>query len=135
MNPQRIYVFNEADGDNIVVRIPDHLKLQLFPAQNGLLHKHLPHKACLQSSGAHHLQLVLIVDKTAARAAHCVGRAQHHRIAQLFRDGKRLFHGVCHLAAGHLDAKRIHGLFKFNAVFAALYGIHLHADDLHVIFF
>ncbi len=47
MNPQRIYVFNEADGDNIVVRIPDHLKLQLFPAQNGLLHKHLTHKTCL----------------------------------------------------------------------------------------
>ncbi len=47
MNPKRIYVFNEADGDNIVVRIPDHLKLQLFPAQNGLLHKHLTHKACL----------------------------------------------------------------------------------------
>ncbi len=135
MNSQRIYIFNEADGDDIVVRIPDHLKLQLFPAQNGLLHKHLPHKACLQSSGAHHLQLVLIVDKTAARAAHGVGRTQHHGIAELFRNGKRLVHGVCHLAARHLNAQLVHGLFKFNAVLAALDGVHLHADHLHVILF
>ena len=47
MNPQRIYVFNEADSNDVVVRIPNHLKLQLFPAQNGLLHQHLPHKTCL----------------------------------------------------------------------------------------
>ncbi len=135
MHAERVDIFDKADRDNVVVRITHHLKLQFLPAENGFLHKHLPHKACLQSSGTDHLQLVLIVDKTASRAAHRVSWTQHHRVSQLFRNGKRLVHGVCHLAARHLNAQLVHGLFKFNAILAALNGVHLHADHLHVVLF
>ena len=52
MNTQGINVFNKAYGDHIVVRITNHLKLQLFPAKNRLFNQNLSHKTGLQTSGA-----------------------------------------------------------------------------------
>ena len=133
VHAQRVDILDEADGDHVVLGVPNHLQLQLFPAQDGLFHQHLAHHTGLQAPGAHRLQFFHIVYQTAAGAAHGVCRAQNHRIPQLVGDGQRLFHTVSHLAAGHLDAQTVHGFLKFNPILAALDGVHLHADHLHAV--
>ena len=55
MNAKRVNIFDKAHGNNIVVRVANHLKLQLFPAENRLLHQHLSHQTGLQPSGAYYL--------------------------------------------------------------------------------
>ena len=55
MHPKGINIFNKADGDDVVVRIPDHFQLQFLPSQDGFLHKNLSYQAGLQSSGTDNL--------------------------------------------------------------------------------
>ncbi len=47
---------------------------------------------------------------------------------------KCLVYGVGDVASCHLNTKRIHGILKLNTIFAALDGIYLYADHLHIVF-
>ena len=133
MHAHRVYVLDEADRDHVALRVPDHLQLQLLPAQDGLLHQHLSHQRGLEPPGADSAQLVLIVHQPAACAAHGVGRAQDYGVSQLIGDIQGLLHGIGHLAAGHLYPQGVHGLLELDPVLAPLDGIHLDADDLHLV--
>ena len=103
MYAQGIDILNKAYGNDIVFAVADYLQLQLFPAENGLLHQNLTHQASLQTSGYDRFQLFYIVYKTAACAAHRVSRTENNRVAQLIRDSYRLVYGIGNFAAGHLD--------------------------------
>ncbi len=83
MNAQRVDIFYKADGYHIVFRVADYLKLKLLPAQNRLLNQNLTDDTRLKSSLADNLQLLRVIHKTAARAAHSVGGAQNYRITEL----------------------------------------------------
>ncbi len=133
MYPQRINVLDKADGDHIASGVPHHFQFQLFPAQNGFLHQHLSHQGSLQAPGADCPQFLHIVHQTAACAAHGIGRAQYHRIAQSVGNDQCLLHRVGHLTAGHLDPQLVHGLFKFYAVLSPFDGVHLHTDHFHIV--
>ena len=133
VHAQRVDVLDEADGDHVAVLVAHDLQLQLLPAQHALLDQHLADEGGLQAAGADGGQLQRVVDDAAARAAHGVGGAQHHRVVQLVRNGQRLVHGVGHLGGRHVDAQAVHGLFELDAVLAALDGVHLHADDLDAV--
>ena len=133
MDAQRVDILNEADGDHVVVGVADNLDLQLFPAQDRLLDQNLAHQRGGQTALADDLQLFLIINQTAAGAAHGVGRTQNDRVIQLLSDGQSLIHGVGDLASGHLDAQLVHGLLELDAVLAALDGVHLNTDNLHVV--
>ena len=147
-----VHVLDEADGDHVVVLVADHLQLQLLPAEDGLLDEVADHlqlqllpaedglldedlvdEGSLQAAGHDHFELFLVVDQSAAGAAHGVGGAEDHREAQLLGDGKTFLDAVGHFGAGHLDAQAVHGLLELNTVFAALNGVDLDADDLDVV--
>ena len=134
MHAEGIDVFNEADGDHVVVRITHHLKLQLLPAEDGFLHQDLPHQTGLKPSGADGFQLFFIIDQAAARAAHGIGGTKHHRVPQTVRDPKRLLHAVGDLASCHFNAEGVHGLLEFDPVLTPLDGVHLDADHLYIVF-
>ena len=134
MNAHGIDILDKAYGDEVVIRVADHLQLQLFPAEDGFLHQHLTHQAGLQAPGAHRLQFLFVVNQSAAGATHGVSGTKNNRVTQLIRDGQCLIHGICHFTAGHLDAQLVHGVLKLDPVLASLDGIHLNADDLHVVF-
>ena len=51
VHPHGVYIFDETDRYHLVLGIPDHFQLQLFPAQNRLLHQHLVHQACRKAPG------------------------------------------------------------------------------------
>ena len=134
MHAQWIDIFNKAYRDHISLCITNHLKLQLFPSENRLLYKHLSHKACLQSSCTYSLQFFLIIHKSATGTAHGISRTQYHRIAQLISNRKCFVYRIRNLASRHFHAKLIHRLLKLDAVFPTFDRIHLHTDNLYIIF-
>ena len=134
MHAHGIDILYEADRDHVAFPVTYHLKLQLFPADDGLFHQDLSHQGSLQASGDDCPQLVLIINQTAAGAAHGISGAQNHGITQLLSYGQSVIHRISHLGAGHLNAERVHGILELDTVLASLYGIHLHSYDLYVIF-
>ena len=83
MHAQRVDVFDEANGDHIVVSITDYFKLKLFPAEDRFLDQEpdLPMR-CLQDLFTHTVfKLVYIINKTAAGTAHCIGRTKNNRVS------------------------------------------------------
>ena len=134
MNAQRVDIFNETYGDDIIFAVADNLQLQLFPAKNGLLHQNLTYQAGLQTSGYYRFQLFYIVYKTAACAAHRVSRTENNRVTQLIRNSYRLVYGIGNFAARHLYTQTVHGALKLNPVLAALNGVYLHTDYLDAVF-
>ena len=135
MHTQRINIFNKANGNHVALSITDNFQLQFFPAQNRFFHQDLPHKAGLQTTGAHCLEFIHIIHKAAASTTHGIGRTQNDRISQLIGNGKSLFHRCGNFTAGHFDAQFLHGLLKFHAILATLDSIHLYPNDLHIVFF
>ena len=134
MNAHGINVFNKADGNHVVFRIPDYLQLQFFPAQHRFLYQHLSYQAGLQTAGAYRFQLFFIVYQPAAGTAHGVGRTKHYRVAQTISNFQCFFHAVCHFAAGHFDAQLSHRVFKSDTVFTPFDGIYLHTDHFDIVF-
>ena len=133
MCAQGIDVLDKADRDHVALGVADDLELQFFPAEDRFLDEHLSDEACLQTTRADCAKFFLIVDESAACAAHGVCGAQHDRISESVGDGKRLIDAVGDLASRHLDADGVHGFLELDAVLAALDGIDLHADHLHVV--
>ena len=134
MDAHRVYIFNEADRDHVVVLVADNFELKLFPAEDGLLNEDLMHQGCLETAGHDHFELFFVIDETAAGAAHRVGRAKNDRVAEFVSNLKTFFHAVSDLASRHLDSEHVHGLFEFDTVLAALDRVDLNADDLYIIF-
>ena len=134
MDTKRIDILDKAYGYNIVVRVTDNLKLQFFPAQNGLFNQNLPHQTRLQASCTDCLQFFLIINQTATGTAHRISRAQNHRISKLIGNSKCFLHRVSHLASRHFNSQLIHGFLKLYTVLATLNGIYLNTDDLDAVF-
>ena len=133
VDTERVNIFNEADRDHVVVPVADYFELKLFPAENRFLDEDLMNEGCLQAAGHDDLELFPVVDKSAAGAAHRIGRTQNDRIAETVGDLKTFLHRVGYLAPGHLDAKLCHGLLEFDTVLAALNGVDLDTDDLDIV--
>ena len=134
VNTHRVDVLDEANRDHVAFAVADNLKLQLLPAEDGLLNQHLAYEAGLKTSRANGAELFLVVHKTAAGAAHGVSRTENYRVAELVGNRKGLVNAVRNLASRHLDAELVHCILKLDSVLTALDGIHLHADNLHVVF-
>ena len=128
-------VLDEADGDLLVLRVADHLELELLPAHHRLLDEELADQARREAAIRHGAQLLDVVDEPAARAAHGVGRADDHRIAELGGDLLGLLHRVGELALRHVDAELRHGRLEGLAVLATLDGVDVDADDLDAVAF
>ena len=135
MYAEGIDVFNEADGDHVVFTVSYNFQLQFFPAENGFFHENLTYHTGLKASCTDGFELVHIVNKSAACAAHGIGGTENDRITQAVGDCKRFFHTVGNFTAGHFNAKLVHGFFEFNTIFAAFDGIYLDADYFNVVFF
>ena len=134
MNPHRVDVLDEADGDHRPLGVPHHLELKLLPAEHRLLDEHLVDHGRSQAARADRAQFLGVVDQPAAGAAHRVGRTQHHRVAELAGHLLGLGDRGDGAAARHLDAKFVHGGLELFAVLAAADGVLLDADGLHPVF-
>ena len=105
MHAHGVDVLDEADGDHLVLGVADDLELQLLPAQHRFLDQDLADQAGGEPAAGDDAQLLDVVDQPAAGAAHGVGRADDHRVAQLRGDLLGLLDAVGRLALRHVDAQ------------------------------
>ena len=135
MHPYRIEIFHRADGDHIVLAVPHHLKLDLFPSGNAPLHQHLADGGKPKPIAADLPQLLWILDNTAAGTAQSKGRAQNHRITDLL--GK-LF-GALHIGHHHGRHHRLtdlhHGVLKQLTVLRPVNSLRIGSQQLHPMLF
>ena len=135
MNTQRVDIFNKANSYHVALAVTHDLKLQLFPAENGLFDQYLTYERSLETSCTDSFKLFCIIYQTAACTAHCVCGTEAYGIAQLVSDLQRLFNRVCDLAASHGNSKAVHSFLEFDSVLATLDSIYLNADYLNIVLF
>ncbi len=134
MHTHRVNIFNEADGNHLVFAVADNFQFQLFPTKYRFLDQNLANQAGADATADHCFQFIHIVNESAASAAHGIGRTDYHRITQLLRNLNGLLYRIGRFRARHINAQLIHGVLKFNAVFALFNCLDLDSNDLHIIF-
>ena len=134
MDAHGVDIFDKADGDQPVVGVAHDLQFEFLPTDDRFFHQNLPDPAGGDAPGGDDPQFFQVVDQAAAGAAHGVGRANHHRIAQFRRDFFGILDRVHGGAFRHFDAEQIHLLLEFDPVLAALDGAQIDADHLDAVF-
>ena len=127
-----IHVLYEADGDHMILGVPDHLQLQLLPAGDRLLDQDLADQAGGNSPADHRPQLFSVIDQTASCSTHGVGRPDDDRVTQLQGHLFRILQSVDRSALGNLDPQGVHGILEDDSVLAPLDGIQLHPYDHNI---
>ena len=133
MDAHGVHVLDEADADHLVLGVADDLDLELLPAEDRLLDQDLRDRRGLQAAVRDGAHLVVGVHEPAARAAHRVGGADDHRVADLGGEGEGVLDRADGLGARHVDADLGHGALERLAVLAALDDVLGDADHLHVV--
>jgi len=126
----RVDVLHVADGDRGVVAVAHDLVLDLLVALDALLDEHLldgrePERVFHQRA-----ELVLAVGEAAAGAAERERRAQHDRIADLFRRLNALVDRVCDQGRQHRLPELLAELLEQLAVLGALDRARRRAEQL-----
>mmetsp|Transcript_69997 Transcript_69997/g.158249 ORF Transcript_69997/g.158249 Transcript_69997/m.158249 type:complete len:236 (+) Transcript_69997:2344-3051(+) len=131
VDAEGIEVFHVAHRDAVVPGVAHHLVLHLLPPEHGLLHQNL--RAHGEGLGAHVEQHLLVVADARAEAAQRVGRADHHRVADLTGRRHRLFHRVACEALGDLLADLADFVREELAILRILDDLDLCAQHLHTV--
>ena len=134
MNTHRVDVFNEADRDHLIVRVPDDLQFQFLPAQNRLFDQDLANEAGPDSAVSDDPQFLLVPGNAPAPSAERIRRSHHNRVAQTIGNLEGFFYGVGGCALRHGYAQFVHRILEGNPVLPALNGIRLYPDDLDAVF-
>ena len=142
-----IDVFDGADDDGVVSSVADHFHLELFPANQGLVHKDLTHRGSVHASAAEVFVIFAVVGDAAACAAHGKRRANDGRQADIIKcingqsnaRSKVLFAVVTDWSSddcsfGIFDAKAVHGFAEQLAIFCHFNGFAFRADHFDVEF-
>jgi len=82
MDAHGIDIFDEADSDHLVFFVADHFQFQLLPAEDGFFNQDLSDAACRNPATGNSPEFLQIINQTAPRATHGIGRANNHRIAE-----------------------------------------------------
>ncbi len=129
VNAHGIDVFDEADGDHLVLGVADHLQFQLFPSEDRFFDEDLADHARCQPAICDQTQLLDVVDMAAAGAAQRVRGADHDWVAQIRRDALGLLDAEGGRAPWHVDAQALHRFFENDPVFAFLDRVGFDPDD------
>ncbi len=133
VHTHRVHVFDEADGDHLVLRVAHDLEFELLPTEYRLFDEYLVHQTGGNPAGRDSAQFLDIPGHAAACATKRVGRANHNRVAQFLRDLLSLLDAEGRAAARHLYAQTIHRILERDAVLTALDSVRLDADYLHAV--
>ena len=133
MHAHRVDVFDEADGDHLVLGIADHFDFEFFPTEDGFFDEALVRHGEFKTVRANGAEFFHVVAETAACTAHGVCRANDDRVADFSNDLFGFFHRVANAGARGVDAELLHGFLEDFTVFAAFDSVEVHTDDLHAV--
>ncbi|MNU91376.1 hypothetical protein D3C71_812600 [compost metagenome] len=128
-----VEVFDGADDDAVVVAIPHHFHLVLFPADQGLIDEQLLGRGEIQAALADLDELFGVVGDAATGATHGEGGTDDAGEADHLLHLPRLFHVVGDAGARALQANALHGDVEATTIFRLVDGIgggtyHLHTE-------
>ena len=135
VDPHGVDVFDEADGDHLILRVADDFQFEFFPTLDRFFDQHLSDDTRRKTPRRHFTELVHIVNESSSGTAHRIGGPHDRRQADAPENGLRLLQRVRDFALGHGDAQAVHRVFEGLSVLAAFNGIDLDADHLHAVFF
>ena len=133
MHAHRVDVFDEADGDHLVLGVADHFDFEFFPTEDGFFDEALVRHGEFKTVGANGAEFFHVVAEAAACTTHGVCRANNDRVTDFGHDLFGFFHGVANAGARSLDAELLHGFLEDFAVFAAFDSVEVHTNDLHTV--
>ena len=135
MDAHRVEVFDRADDDALVLVVAHHFHLVFLPAEQAFLDEDLVHRRGVEAGLGHAVVLFAVVGDAAARAAQGVGRTDDDgEFAADERDRLAGFlEGLDHARARDVEADFQHQLLELLAIFAALDGVFLRADQFHAV--
>mmetsp|Transcript_72066 Transcript_72066/g.203447 ORF Transcript_72066/g.203447 Transcript_72066/m.203447 type:complete len:1095 (-) Transcript_72066:280-3564(-) len=110
-----VEVLHVADGDAVVVGVPNDLVLQLLPALQALVDDDL--RAVDQGLGSQLPQLIIIMGEAAAQAAQCKCGTHKDRVADLLRKPNSILDVGATSALGDLVAAELDSLCEELAIF------------------
>ena len=134
VNAHRIKVFHGADGDDVALAVPDHLKLDFLPAGYAFFHQHLGDRGKPQAVLRDFPKLLLVFHDTAAGAAQGKGRADNQRVADLIGEVHRALHRIHHLGGDAGLANGFHSILEHLAVLRLVDGLRISAQQGHAVF-
>ena len=134
VHTHRVQIFDRTNDDAIVVSVPDHLHLILFPPEHGFLEQHLIGGRGIESARHDRFELFAVVGDPSAAAAQGEGRPDDSRKADLRLHRERLFHAVRNSRTRGLEADVRHGTPEQLAVFRHVDGAPRGADHLDIEF-
>ena len=134
MDTHCINVLDEADGNHLVLGVPDHLHLQLFPAEDRLLDKALVCQGKLKAVPCDSLKFLHVVAETATLAAHGICRTHYYRETDVVCYSLSFGNCMADSGAGGLDSKPLHGFLEDLPVLAPLNSVQVYADNFYAIF-
>ena len=112
MHAHRVDVFDEADGDHLVLGIAHDFDFQLFPTEDGFFDEALVRHGEFEAVTANGAEFFHVVAETAACTTHGVCRANHHRVADFLRRRQTLFHGAGNPGGQHRLAQGLTQLLE-----------------------
>ena len=133
MHAHRVNVFDEADGNHLVLGVADHFDFEFFPTEDGFFDEALVRHGEFKTVGANGAEFFHVVAETAASTTHGVCRANDDRVTDFGHDLFGFFHRVANAGTRSIDAELLHGFLEDFTVFAAFDSIEVHTDDLHAV--
>ena len=135
VDAHRVKVLHGADGDHVAGTVPQGLKLDLLPAGDAALHQNLVDGGLVQTTLGDLFQGDRVLGDAAAGAAQGEGGADDHRVADAFRDGKRLFQGLRRVRGDYRLAHGLQGIPKQLPVLGPVNGLNIRAQEPHAVAF
>ena len=136
-----VEVFDGADDDAVIVTIPHHFHLVLFPADQGFIDQQFLGRREIQTTFADFDELFRVVGDTTARTTHGEGGADDTGESNLLLNFPGFVHVMGDTGTRTLQTDAAHGNIETTAVFGLVDGIggstdHLYAElGQHAVFF
>ena len=130
-----VEIFNRADDHEVVAEVAHHLQLEFFPAEDGLLHQRLVHRAGVERGRNGFRKFFAVIGDRTAGAAERERRANHHGIAQLVAQAQGILRVVHQRRCRHVETHLAAGVLEPQPVFGDFDGAQRRANHLDVILF
>ena len=135
MYAYRINVFHVTYGDTVALAVPHHLIFDFLPSCNAPFHQHLPYPGKPEAVFQDLDHLSPVMSDSSAAAAKRIGRTQNHRITDLFRKPKSVFH-IFHYQRRRTGlSDLLHRSLELQPVFRLLDGLGCGSDQPYIIAF
>ena len=133
VHPHRIEILDRTDDDDIVLEVPHHLELELFPADDRALDQDLTGGTGRQAPVDDHLELFPIVGDVPTGAPEGEGRPDDGRKADPLHDLHRFLSRPSRSAVGRLETDASHRPLEGFAIFSLVDRLGRGSDQLHII--